>query len=240
MKILESIKRFFNRYFFYDKWTCNACGKEIFNDEYFCDDCLNNLPLIKGAKCEHCGRKTIQDETYCLSCKERLIAVDKARSSFSYEKPINLSIQKYKYNGKKYLADLFTYYLFITATENLMTADYIVYVPMTEKSLKKRGFNHGKLLAEKLSIKMGIPVIDVIEKTKETPRQAKLSRDERLENLKGCFRLTKRKSIKGKSVLIVDDVITTGATSETIANILKRAGAKAVYLLTVASVPSKK
>ncbi len=240
MKILDKIKQFLDRFFFYDKWTCNGCGKEIFTDEYFCSDCLEKLPLIKGAICDHCGRKTIQNENYCLSCKERLVAVDKARSSFCYENPINLLIQKFKYSGKKYLVDLFTHYLFITATENLMTADFIVYVPMTEKSLKKRGFNHGKLLADKLSEKTDIPVIDVIEKVKETPRQAKLSRDERLQNLKGCFRIKDKKIIKGKSVLIVDDVLTTGATSETIANILKKANAKTVSLLTVASVPSKK
>ena len=196
--------------------------------------------MNNGAICEHCGRKTIQNETYCLSCKENFINIDKARSSFCYEKPISFLIQKYKYSGKKYLADLFAHYLFITLTENMLTADYIVFVPMTEKSLKQRGFNHGQLLAEKLSEKTGIPCLDIIKKIKETPRQAKLTRGERLKNLKGCFRLTKRKIISGKNVLIVDDVLTTGSTSETIAKILKKANAKTVNLLTIASVPSKK
>ena len=80
---------------------------------------------------------------------------------------------------------------------------------------------------------------DGIIKVKETKRQATLSRDDRLKNLKGAFRVKNKKEIKDKTVLIVDDVTTTGATGEAVAEKLKKAGAKAVYLLTVASLPPK-
>ena len=110
---------------------------------------------------------------------------------------------------------------------------------MTAKAQKNRGYNQSKVLAEMLSKKVKIDLIDCLVKTKETERQAKLDRNQRMKNLEGVFRVTSRKLIKEKSVLIIDDVATTGATSENIAKILKRAGASKVFLLTVASVSPK-
>ena len=112
-----------------------------------------------------------------------------------------------------------------------------VYVPMTEKALKKRGYNQSKLLAEALSLKTEVPVLDCVVKVKETKRQATLKRGERLKNLKEAFRVCDKKAVKDKTIVLVDDVTTTGATAEVIAERLKSAGAKLVYLITVASTP---
>ena len=108
---------------------------------------------------------------------------------------------------------------------------------MTDKALKRRGYNQSRLLAEKLSVLINVPVFDCIKKVKETQRQATLGRAERLKNLDGAFRVFDKKLIAGKSVLIIDDVSTTGATAQVIAKRLKSAGAKIVNLLTVASTP---
>ena len=110
---------------------------------------------------------------------------------------------------------------------------------MTQKSQKKRGYNQSFILAKGVSEKVGAPLFCGIEKVKETKRQATLRRDDRLKNLKDAFRITNKRQIKDKTVLIVDDVTTTGATGEAIAERLKKAGAKIVYLLTVASLPPK-
>jgi competence protein ComFC len=109
---------------------------------------------------------------------------------------------------------------------------------MTAKTERKREYNHAKLLAEKLSVIINVPVANVIVKLKETERQARLGKKDRLKNLIGVFKITNKKLIKDKTILIVDDVTTTGATAEVISAKLKKAGAKRVMLLTVASVPS--
>jgi competence protein ComFC len=108
---------------------------------------------------------------------------------------------------------------------------------MTEKSEKRRGYNQSKLLAEALSRFTEVPVFYGLIKKSETKRQVTLGRKERLKNLQDSFRVKDKKSVVDKTLVIIDDVTTTGATAEVIAEALKRAGAKTVYLITVASTP---
>ena len=240
MKVLfRKIKDVFHKYFFNPKWRCVCCNEEIFNGKYFCEKCENSLPYIGANYCEHCGRRLKQPLNYCSSCKNKMLSVDKARSIYNYEEPISNLIMQLKYFDKQYLAEVFSNSLANLYWKNYFNADYICYVPMTEKAKRKRGFNQGELIAKALSIKINIPVKEVLIKFRETPRQAKLTREQRLKNLKGCFKAQPKKEIIGKTILLVDDVMTTGATSETVAEVLKRKGANAVYLLTVASVTSK-
>lgn len=235
-KIKLLIKNILDKDLFNTKWTCSACGREIFEDEYFCKDCLDGLPYNDGNICEHCGRATKQTEKFCLTCKNRLTAIDKGRSSFKYEKPISSLIKGLKYDKKKYIAEIFSEALSNTYFKNFMSCDLITFVPMTAKAERKREYNHAKLLAEGLSERVGVPCVVLLEKTKETNRQAKLNRTERLKNLDGAFKTVNRKLIKNKKILVVDDVTTTGATAETVAVKLKNSGACEVNLLTVASV----
>lgn len=239
MKSFSSVVNFFKKIFYYPKWRCVNCGKEIFNDEYFCDTCKNELPFIEGAICEHCGRKTIADEKYCSTCKGRLIFTDKARSVFNYQKPVDALIRKAKYDNKRYLLDMFAEHLANAYFKNYFNADYLCFVPMTKKREKNRGYNQSKILAEKLSQKTGVPVFYEVEKIKDTQNQAKLSAEARRKNLTDAFKVIDKKTITGKKILIIDDVTTTGATAEAVATKLKKAGATIVELLTVASVPPK-
>ena len=240
MGLKETLKKLLVWFAFDQKWKCNICDEEIFNGEYFCDKCKSELPLNNGHICEHCGRQTEIPEKYCLTCKDKLVNVDIARSSFVYDKPVSGLIKDLKYNKKQYLANPLGEYLVKTYKENSFDADYIIFPPMTEKAFKKRKYNQAELLSKVVSEGTGVPIIDVIEKVRETERQATLNREQRLKNLKGAFRVTKRKILKDKTIMIIDDVTTTGATSEIIAEKLKRAGARKVILLTVASTPSKK
>lgn len=236
-KICERIKAFFKKYLFNPTWRCLSCGKEIFEDEYFCKDCYNALPFNSGAICDHCGRQTVASENYCSTCKNVLVSLDKCRSVFNYEGKIAFLIKQAKYENKKYLLDYFANELTALYKNCPFTADIVVCVPMTEKSLKKRGYNQSKILAQTFAKNCNLPFIDCLVKEKETSRQATLSREERRKNLQGVFRVAKRKEVKDKCVLLIDDVTTTGSTAEIIAKRLKGAGAKAVYLLTIASVP---
>ncbi len=239
MGIGEFLDGIFNEYVYNVKWTCQVCGKEIFDGKYFCDDCLKKLPYNDAAKCSHCGRKTVAPVEYCTTCSNTLVSFDKGRSAFCYEKPINALIKKLKYNGKKYLAEVFAHYLSLVYFKSYFSCDLVTFVPMTEKAEKKRGFNQSELLATKFAKSVSLPVERTLIKVKETERQAKLNRKDRLKNLSDVFRVSDRKTVKDKTVLVVDDVSTTGATAEAVASKLKKAGAKQVFILTVASVPPK-
>ncbi len=235
----KKLKEFFVKYFFNEKWRCNNCGKEIFDQGYFCSECYKNLPFNDKAICNHCGRSLSVSQEYCSTCREMLLSVDKARSVFVYDKPISSFIKRAKYNKKLYLLDMFADFLANLYLKSYFNADYFCFVPMTERAKKKRGYNQGELLARKVSEKVNLEVVDVIEKVKETTRQAKLGRAERLKNLENAFKVKSRKIIKDKTLVLIDDVSTTGATCESIAKKLKSAGAKKVYLLTIASVSPK-
>lgn len=124
--------------------------------------------------------------------------------------------------------------------ENFFAPDIITFVPMSIKAEEKRGYNQSELLADALAKLLSLEAYCTLEKVKDTARQAELDFEERSKNLKGAFKVTDKKFVKGKHVLVVDDVLTTGATSHEVASALKTAGAKSVYLLTVASVSREK
>lgn len=239
MGIINRIHAFFKNYLYNPKWKCNWCGKEIFNEAYFCEDCKNKLPYNDTAICDHCGRKLTVGADYCTTCKGRLTSLDKCRSAFYYAKPISTLIKNAKYDNKRYILEYFAEYMSLIYFKNYFNADVMVYVPMTEKAELKRGYNQSRILAEKLSELINVPIVEAISKKNDTKRQAKLNRLERMKNLEDAFKVTNKKEIRGKKVLIVDDVTTTGATAENISIKLKKAGADAVYLLTIASVSPK-
>ena len=235
-QILKNFVRGVGEALFPENFTCDICGVEIFEGR-LCADCLKTVTFNNKSVCPVCGRKTTRAEI-CLECKADLPSFKKAVSPFVYDGGACALIAKFK-NGNGYLKEFFAEAV-AEKLKELPPVDCIVYVPMTKKSVNRRGYNQAKLLAESVSKITGIPCIkDAVVKEKETAAQKSLTKKERAENLAGCFRVLKRKEIKGKSVLVVDDVLTTGATSSAMTKKLTAAGAKCVYLATVASVEYK-
>ncbi len=239
MKIIECLTAFFNEYLFNPKWRCISCNREIFGSGYFCEKCKGKLPIIDGTICEHCGRKLKNAQNYCTTCKGKLVNLDKSRSVYSYSPPISALIKRMKYNNGRYLAQAFAEDLANLYFKSYINADLALFVPATKKALKKRGYNQSELLTKEFCKITNLPYSSCLEKVKETDRQATLSKEERLKNLNGAFKIKDKSQIKGKKVVVIDDVTTTGATAETLAMTLKKSGAKEVVLLTVASVPPK-
>lgn len=231
-----NIKKFIRKYFFPENITCDICGRETFGTN-LCGDCLKKVTFNNTAVCPICGRKTIRPEI-CIECKDKPPVYDRAVSALVYEEGSVVLISKFK-NGKGYLKEYFADLIY----EKLLSFpsfDVIVYVPMTGKDTRKRGYNQSKLLARALSERVEIPVINnALVKIKKTHSQKTLTRKEREENLKGSFKVDKPSDIKGMKVLVVDDILTTGATADEIARQLFNSGAVAVYLATVASVEYK-
>lgn len=239
MGLIGFIKKFLNKNAFNPKWKCLVCGKEIFDGGNFCSDCKAKLPFNDKSICDHCGRELTVPQSYCTTCKGELLSTDFMRSAFSYKPPISSLIKDLKYFNKRYLAIAFSEYLADIYFKNFITADYITCVPMTENAYRKRGFNQSELMAKGVAEKVGVPYANLLYKKNETQRQAKLDKAQRLRNLKDAFRVISKPQVKGKTIVIIDDVATTGATGEAVASKLKSAGAEKVILLTVASVPPK-
>lgn len=214
-------------------YTCDICGRETFGTN-LCPDCEETVIFNDGATCPVCGRKTVRAEI-CLECKDRPPLYKKAFSPVVYDGGGKILMAKFK-NGNGYLKEFFAD---ITAEKlkNSVGADCIVAVPMTDDAKRARGYNQSVLLAESLSNRIGIPVIkNAVIKVKSTEQQKHLTKKERTVNLESCFKITDKTFIAGKNILIVDDVMTTGATADALTKKLLRAGAKNVFVATVMSV----
>lgn len=231
----KNLKEFIDKLLCPKNLTCNLCGKEVFNDQDFCEDCKKVLKLNDNIYCDCCGRQTNIPTKRCYSCSGEW-AIDKARSVFLYQGGAEKLIKDIKYGGKQFLTEILAEYLKDIYIKNYFAPDLITYVPMTLKAQQKRGFNQSRLLGENLAKITDNRCIGLLTKTFDTTDQKELTREERNKNLLKCFKVIDKKQIKDKRILLVDDVLTTGATAHAVAKTLKKAGAKSVYLITIASV----
>lgn len=164
-------------------------------------------------------------------------AYERAFSPFVYEGTGGDLVSKYK-SGYPFLADYLAERILLSLG-GLPKTDGVVYVPATARNFYERGYNQSKLLAERVAEGLGVPVLEgAVVKIKETVAQKELYREQRLKNLQDCFKADKN-LVKGKTLLIVDDVMTTGATTDAMASCLKKAGAGTVFVATAASVEYK-
>ncbi len=233
----NKIIKFLKENIFPSNLTCDVCGTEIFDGENICPDCKKTVTVNDGATCPVCGRKTFRPEI-CLECKEQVPKFARAVSALVYDEGAVALVAKFK-KGGAYLKDYFAELLCGKLSE-LPAFDRIVYVPLTKKSERIRGYNQSSLLAKAISVRTGIPVIEgALKKVKATVEQKNLSKSERTKNLKGSFKAEKRSAIKDKRLLLVDDVLTTGATADEACRILLAAGAAKVFLATATSVEYK-
>ena len=222
-----------------DGYTCDACGAEVFSypTPRLCAECQTSIVYNDGHTCEKCGRPT-RVAGVCSTCKETAPAFEKVAAPLAYHEYTALLINRFK-GGKRYLSYYFAEEM-QTALPRLPQGEYILLpVPLTKKKRALRGYNQAEELALHLSALTGFPVhANLLEKKKDS-EQKHLSAKERRERVAGAYRLTERKFCKGKDFLIIDDVMTSGATIAEIASILLRAGARSVCGLCVASVPEK-
>lgn len=212
-------------------YVCPFCGDET-PGGVVCADC--NKSLIAPMFCEKCGEHVSEGSRVCIECKEIERLFDRNYSVYRYENHVAASIKRFKFNNAKYLATDFAKLLAKKFADVNIDVDIVTCVPSTKQRIKERGYNQAAEMAKGFANVVELPFVEALIKTKETPHQIELSKAERLKNLAGSFSVVDKWLIKGKNVLIIDDVFTTGSTMSACAKVLKKAGANKVYCLTLA------
>ena len=215
-------------------FRCYVCGREVENCEmHLCNNCRKIFPFITGDICIKCGMPIRTYNTYCDTCKEFKYYFDEARASFLYDDVSHILIHRLKYGGAKYIAEYFGVLLADVYKNWGIHVDMIIPVPLHEKRLKARGYNQSTLIAESLSKLIGVEVReDIIRRKVNTSTQTALTREERSKNLKDVFEFISNEKLSGKNILILDDVFTTGATTNEIAKMLRKHKPNKIYVIS--------
>jgi len=221
---------------------CVCCGQDLpERSEYaFCDNCERELPLNNANVCMRCGVHLDLADRLCLGCKANKSNYKTARAPLRYIGMVPKLIRGFKYDNKQYLSNVFGRYMLDTYLMENWSIDLIIPVPLYVKRKKKRGYNQAQLLAEYMSEKTKIPLLlDNLIRTKDTPTQVKLTYKQRVANLRGAFSVLDKSQMKSRTVLLIDDVLTTTATANECSEMLLKAGAKEVFVLAVARAEQK-
>ena len=241
MKVL--VKTFYLIFDFILPKRCLKCGKILNVNQEVCDKCYDELNFILSPYCEKCGHPLTEiaegKKLFCPTCsKRKRMQFRLSRSALVYDDASKNLILALKFMDKvenaKFLAAMLKY-----CGKDIFDAgvDLIIPVPLHYNRLVKRRYNQAALLAKELSKYTKITV-DLVSLTrhKNTKPQVELMGYERIINVKNAFVVKNPNKIKGKRIVLVDDVLTTGATLKESAIALKKAGAKSVDTLTVARV----
>ncbi len=223
---------------------CLVCSKAVNFDNHLCVECFEKITFITTPYCKHCGTpfaRTVSDgEKFCIHCldEKNKDNIRISRSAVVYDEFSKKIILDFKFldhiENKKLMAN----WLNMASSDIFnLGVDLIIPVPLHFLRILSRKYNQSAILADELAKIRKIDVaFDCLKKTKRTLPQVMCSGAERKKNIKGAFKVYNIQKIKGKRILLIDDVYTTGSTLKECAKVLIKAGAKSVDTLTVAKV----
>lgn len=219
---------------------CIVCGDELLwrhRKASCCDRCWNELPKMKGSRCRSCARPWSggdSDEFLCIECSVRPMPVDWCDSWGHYAGSLERVLHAFKFEQHDFLAAPFGALLAERLEERGdVRFDVIACVPMHRGKERRRGYNQAALVAGAVARRVNIPFDrSLLTKNAERETQSTLSRGARAENVRGVFSATTQ--LKDDSILIVDDICTTGETLRACAEVLLQSGAARVCALTIA------
>ena len=204
------------------------------------------ISLLYPRKCPFCRRLIDEQDRICKSCKSKLPFIThrpprtlehirECYSALSYEGTVRDSLLRYKFHGAVAYAEIYGDFLTKCIDENAITCDIITWVPLSRGRLRKRGYDQARILAEYVSDKTGIECAQLLRKKRNNRAQSSISdAATRRKNVKGVYELAGEPPY-AKTILLIDDIVTTGSSMSECAKVLKSAGAKEVIGLTVAS-----
>ncbi len=219
---------------------CFLCAQMIGDAGQICTDCWQDLRFITSPQCHTCGHPfefSLGEGALCGGCIQEPPPYDMARSVLCYDDASRKLVTRFKFGDMLHPAEALASWMTRAGKECLQDADYIVPVPLHRLRLIKRRYNQAALLAKVIAKKSTVPLlVDAMQRTRHTTPQSGLSRRQRKINVRGAFSVTalRLQQIQDKRIVLVDDVMTTGATLEACAKALKKAGAKEVRVLTLA------
>ena len=196
---------------------CCFCHK-ITDKERICQSCLKSLPYTGNN-----------------SSQTNIPNIVRAVSPLYYEGDVRLSVHRFKFHSATGYAKAYAALMADAAEDSDIYADFITWVPLSKKRMRNRGYNQAQLICEELSVLLDIPQLKTLSKIRNNPAQSSTGNAKmRKANVKGVYKVEPGIDIKGKTVIIVDDVITTGSTVSECARMLKEAGCKDVFALSLA------
>lgn len=200
-------------------WKCVFC-ESVLKDTDICRECEEKLPYTVGD-----------------SAMQKFPFIDKCVSPLYYKDKVRASVHRYKFGGCSAYSRRYAALMSDCVENNLdcRSIDVISWIPLSKKRLRQRGYDQARLLAEEIAAKTGLPCRQLLQKVKNNSAQS-LTRDakQRRENVTGVYALDDGADVSGLRILLVDDVVTTGATMSEATRILRKAGAKSVFGVTLA------
>ncbi len=217
---------------------CGVSSPETFR--YICWDCWSDAAQVEAPFCDLCGDPVagaVDHDFICYSCSAKTPAFDGARSAARYDGVVGEALRQLKYEKALWLAPDMAELL-----HNCLAAEYpgrifdlIVPVPLHHVRRRERGYNQSAVLARELGRRLGCPVLPgMLRRIRPTTTQTNLTAKERLSNVVDAFQHRRAKQLTNRRVLLVDDVMTTGATVNACAKTLKKGGAASVHVITAA------
>jgi len=224
---------------------CAACGVKMAPDKsrrFICIACRDNLERNLPPFCVSCGRHLEGggvEKNICPACLKVKFNFDRAFSPCRYSGTIKKLIRDFKYTGNDYLEEELAGIMIDFIKEYSLPVpemDFIIPVPLHKSRLREREFNQAQILSGRIAGEFNKMVLaQVLMRARATKTQAELGPEERLLNVENSFYVTRAELIRDRNLLLIDDVLTTGATANQAAASLKGSGAKRVILLTLAS-----
>lgn len=225
---------------------CRKCGTRILTEEnlYFCDSCWATIELVREPKCPRCGKPHPRrvgfepaESFVCSDCFGQKLWTENTHAAGLHTGVLRDAIHLLKYRRKRLiarpLADLLIDHVLPGIDIGLYNA--IVPVPLHRNRLRERGYNQSDLIANCICSRPTAPdASGILIRVKDTPGFSMLGARERHEHIKKAFRLIPGADVKKKKILLVDDVVTTGATTNECARVLRRAGARRIDVIAVA------
>ena len=221
--------------------SCILCNKPIkkINTYSLCKDCFKELNFIQDG-CIKCGKPIIYhsleklDICGCSYCFNKSFYFDKAISCIEYSDISKSMILGFKYKNKTYMAKYISNIMKEKLDLENIKFDYITFVPLHKKRMRKRGFNQSEKIAKELGKMIDIPILDCIYRKSNTNRLYNLNRIERKIELKNAFLVKENINYaNGKNVLLIDDIFTTGSTVNEISKILKLNNVNKIFVMTL-------
>lgn len=215
---------------------CALCGgllDEPIHDTGVCKNCLSNFGAQMAWVCRVCGLPIAPPLCLCEICRTNRYHFDAQRSAGAYSGNLQQAVLRLKHGRERWLSRPLGRLLAIAAMP-FAPFDFLIPIPLTPESAVRRGFNQALDLACEASTVLGVPVLDVLRRRERPEQQWQLSRNKRWENLKGSMFMKGPGVFDGGRVLLVDDVMTTGATLHEAARVLKGIGSVSVFGATAA------